>query len=296
MAAHLIILGANGQVGQALTKLAPGAGFDPLCFGSADVNLADLSALATLAADHPGVPVINAAAYTAVDKAETDPETAYAVNGVGPAWLGALFGQDRPLIHFSTDYVFAGTGETAFAETDPTAPLGVYGLSKRMGEMGVLAAPHGTVIRTAWVYGETGNNFLKTMLRVGQARGALSVVDDQIGTPTHADDIAAGALALLARQQAGDADTGLYHLTAQGQTSWHGFAAAIFEALQDQTGVQVGLTAIPTSAYPTPAQRPSFSVLNCSRIDAATSIERPHWKDRIAATVADVLAQEKEAS
>ncbi|MEM9421339.1 MAG: dTDP-4-dehydrorhamnose reductase [Pseudomonadota bacterium] len=295
LATNVIVLGAGGQVGRALTALAPKYGFTPLSFGSAEVDITDLSAVKRLYADHPGVPVINAAAYTAVDKAEEDAERAFAVNATAPAWLAALAGDDRPLLHFSTDYVFSGEGETPFSVGAPTAPLGVYGLSKRVGEQAVLMAPKGTVLRTAWVYSATGGNFLKTMLRVGQERGALKVVADQIGTPTHADDIASTTLTLLAGQLAGSeaAAPGLYHLTAKGQTSWHGFASEIFKCLEVQTGTKVELDAIPSTAYPTPAKRPGFSVLDCGKIDKVDGVMRPNWAEPVDKTVATVLQKEK---
>ncbi len=295
MVSDVIILGAGGQVGQALTTLAPAAGFAPLGFGSAEVDITSLGALKQLISDHPGTPIINAAAYTAVDKAEAEVERAFLVNATAPTWLAALAGHDRPLIHYSTDYVFSGKGETPFSTEADTAPLGVYGLSKRVGETAVLAASRGTVLRTAWVYGATGNNFLKTMVRVGRDRGALNVVDDQIGTPTHADDIARATLTLLSQQLSGQgaAAPGLYHLTAAGQTSWYGFAAEIFKALEQQTGTKVDLTPIPTSEYPTPAKRPGFSVLDCNKIDRIEGVSRPDWATPVADTVAAILKSEK---
>ncbi|MEM6649536.1 MAG: sugar nucleotide-binding protein, partial [Pseudomonadota bacterium] len=171
---------------------------------------------------------------------------------------------------------------------------GVYGMSKHMGEKAVLSCPHGTVIRTAWVYSDQGHNFLKTMLRVGKDRKHLKVVDDQIGTPTHASDIAQGALSLLKAQLAGKATAspGLYHYTAKGQTSWHGFAAEIFQVLKHQTSIEVKLEAISTAEYPTPATRPQFSVLDCRKIDQIEGLIRPDWQAPIEATVASVLKGE----
>ncbi|WOI53266.1 dTDP-4-dehydrorhamnose reductase [Parvularcula sp. LCG005] len=295
--ANVIIFGAGGQVGKALTRAASDYGFHPIALGSADADITDPARLAELAKEFPLAPVINAAAYTAVDKAETEVDAAFAINAVAPATIAALFA-DRPIIHYSTDYVFSGEGETPFSPEDETAPLGVYGLSKRVGELAILKAPQGFVLRTAWVYGTDGNNFLKTMIRVGRQRGALNVVDDQHGTPTHADDIAQASFALLAAHRAGatEAMPGLYHLTGNGQTTWHGFAAEIFVALEKQTGEAIGLTAIPSTAYPTPAKRPAFSVLDCSKIDNVPGVERPQWETRVAATVKAVLDAEKASS
>ena len=258
-----------------------------------DGDVTDPSAVRRALEEHPTAAVINASAYTAVDKAQSEVDTAFAVNASGPATLAALSG-DRPLIHFSTDYVFNGEASAPYREDDETDPLGVYGLSKRVGERAVLAAG-GTVIRTAWVYAGHGSNFLKTMIRVGRDRGALRVVKDQHGTPTSAMDIAEAALTLLQKQIENKADHGLFHYTAKGATTWHGFAAEIFAALKAETGEEVSLEAIPSSEYPTPAKRPAYSVLDCSKIESA-GIKRPDWHTRVAPTVAAVLAAEREAS
>lgn len=287
-----IVLGAHGQVGHALTRLLRAQGHAVAAYGSTEANLRDLESVRQVLEESPDAPVINAAAYTAVDAAEEHAEAAYAVNAIGPAWLAALCASDRPLIHFSTDYVFPGDGDTPYREDDATGPMGVYGQSKRLGELAVLSHPRGTVIRTAWVYSATGKNFLKTMLRVRRQRGALRVVDDQRGTPTHADDIAHGTIALLHEQLAGHAKaaSGLYHLTAKGETTWHGFASEIFAALEKQTGERVALEAISTAEYPTPAARPAYSVLDCAKIDAVDGVVRPEWSRPVHDTVAKVLA------
>lgn len=287
MAQPVIIFGSGGQVGQALINAAPRFGMAPIAFTSSTGNLTNRSQLKQILDDHPEVPVINAAAYTGVDSAEEDRDTAFAINATGPAWIAELAGRDREVFHYSTDYVFDGTADQPYTVDHPTHPLGVYGASKLEGEAAILMHPKGTVIRTAWVYSATGKNFLKTMLRVGRERGALNVVEDQLGTPTHATDIAEATYTLLKA----NATPGLYHYTADGHTSWYGFAAKIFDALKVETGAEVALTAIPSTAYPTPAARPAYSVLEGSKIAQIKGIIRPHWTDRIPETVSAVLAE-----
>ncbi|WP_031550128.1 dTDP-4-dehydrorhamnose reductase [Parvularcula oceani] len=287
----LLVTGAHGQVGHALTRLAGLHGFKPVALGSSELDITDAAAVERAAQAHAPAAVVNAAAYTGVDKAEEEEARAQAVNADGPAHLARVFGSAVPLLHFSTDYVFDGEGKRPYREDDSTAPLGAYGRTKLAGEKTILAAARGSVMRTAWVYSDHGGNFLKTMLRVGRERGALSVVDDQIGTPTHAADIAEAALVMLRKQMEAPGLAGLYHYTASGQTSWHGFAAAIFEALESETGERVGLSAIPSSDYPTPAARPAYSVLDGSRIERTFGVTRPDWRAPVAGTVAEVLKE-----
>ncbi len=288
MSAPVLIFGAGGQVGQALLAHAAAAGFEAKGFSSREADVTDLNCLRGIAKSYPDAAVINAGAYTAVDKAEEDRERAFAVNATGPAFLAAAFG-DRPIIHYSTDYVFPGDGKTPYQEDDETRPLGVYGLSKRVGEMALLNAPRASVIRTAWVYSETGHNFLKTMVRVGRERGALRVVDDQRGTPTHASDIAAASFSLLDAMSRDPGAAGMYHYTASGETTWFGFAKAIFAALAEQTGTDVTVEPINSAEYPTPAARPAYSVLDGHKIESVLGLKRPAWESRVAATVAAVL-------
>lgn len=283
----LLITGAGGQVGRALTSLASKHGFKALPMKSGDLDITDAEAVARAAGAHAPAAVVNAAAYTGVDKAETDEDRAHVVNAHGPANLAEAFAV--PLLHYSTDYVFDGQGERPYAEDDPTNPLGVYGRTKLAGEKAVVGAG-GTVMRTAWVYDETGPNFLRTMLRVGRERGSLSVVDDQRGTPTHASDIAEASLRIL-RAQVDDAGAprGLYHYTASGQTTWAGFAEAIFDALAEQTGERVGVTRIESNQYPTPAARPAYSVLSGDKIEKDFGVTRPDWRAPVAGTVEQAL-------
>ena len=285
----LLITGAGGQVGRALTKLADAHGFEAVALRSGDLDITEADAVARAAEVHAPAAVVNAAAYTAVDKAEDDEARAHAVNATGPANLARAFA-GRPLIHYSTDYVFGGDANEPYRETDATNPQGAYGRTKLAGEAPVLDA-NGTVMRTAWVYDERGPNFLRTMLRVGRERGALSVVDDQHGTPTHAADIAEASLRMLRAQVDSDAPRGLYHYTASGQTTWAGFAEAIFEALAEQTGERVALTRITTDQYPTPAARPAYSVLDGAKIERDFGVTRPDWRAPVPGTVEHALRE-----
>jgi dTDP-4-dehydrorhamnose reductase len=292
MTQTVVIIGARGQVGSSLMAAARSCGFEPVGLSSKEAPLTDLGRLRSALSAYPDAPVINAAAYTAVDRAEMERELAYSVNAVGPSWLASLVHGDRPLIHYSTDYVFDGHSARPYVETDETAPKSVYGLSKRMGELAVQSHPRGYIIRTAWVFSAERANFLKTMLRIGREKRALSVVDDQRGTPTHAGDIAQATFALLRSALRGSAAPGVYHLTAQGETSWYGFATEIFDCLRAEGGPDVKLEPIPSTAYPTAASRPAYSVLDCSKIDRIVGLDRPAWRNRVAQTVKQVLAEQ----
>ncbi len=290
MTDRLLIAGAGGQVGRALTRLASMHGFEAVPLTSAELDVTDEAAVARAAEAHAPAAVVNAAAYTKVDKAEEEEERARAVNAAGPRHLARAFA-GLPFLHYSTDYVFDGQGERPYTEEDATAPLGAYGRTKLEGEQAVLSAG-GTVMRTAWVYDERGPNFLRTMLRVGRERGAVRVVDDQHGTPTHAADIAEASLRVLRRQvDKGMQTAGLYHYTANGQTTWAGFAEAIFDALHEQTGESVALARIATADYPTPAARPAWSVLDGSKIERTFGVTRPDCRAPVAGTVEAALKE-----
>ena len=289
MTDKLLVSGAGGQVGRAVCKLAERHGFEAVGLTSANLDITDADAVARAADAHAPAAVVNAAAYTAVDKAETDESRAHAVNADGPANLARAFA-GLPILHYSTDYVFGGDAQVPYKEQDATNPQGAYGRTKLAGEAPVLSEG-GTVMRTGWVYDERGPNFLRTMLRVGRERGALSVVDDQHGTPTHAADIAEASLRMLRRQvDDAAAPRGLYHYTASGQTTWAGFAEAIFDALADQTGERVALTRITTADYPTPAARPAYSVLDGAKVERDHGVARPDWRAPVAGTVEAALA------
>lgn len=293
----ILLLGANGQLGQELQRaLAPlgtivattrsGA----LPDGSA-CEVADFDQPASLAAlldrVQPTV-VVNAAAYTAVDRAESDRDAAFRANAEAPGVLAQWCAQAGvPLVHYSTDYVFDGQGTRPYREDDATAPLGVYGASKLAGEQAIRAAGgRHLIFRTAWVYASHSANFLRTMLRVGAERDVLRVVADQVGTPTPAAliaDVTAQAL------QHDGALSGTWHLTAKGETSWHGFAEAIFaEAVA--TGVlprAPKVEAITTAEYPTPAKRPAYSHLDVAKLEQDFGVVLPSWQDGLKRVIAD---------
>lgn len=293
----ILLLGANGQLGQELQRaLAPlgtivattrsGA----LPDGSA-CEVADFDQPASLAAlldrVQPTV-VVNAAAYTAVDRAEGDRDAAFRANAEAPGVLAQWCAQAGvPLVHYSTDYVFDGQGTRPYREDDATAPLGVYGASKLAGEQAIRAAGgRHLIFRTAWVYASHSANFLRTMLRVGAERDVLRVVADQVGTPTPAAliaDVTAQAL------QHDGALSGTWHLTAKGETSWHGFAEAIFaEAVA--TGVlprAPKVEAITTAEYPTPAKRPAYSHLDVAKLEQDFGVVLPSWQDGLKRVIAD---------
>jgi dTDP-4-dehydrorhamnose reductase len=235
--------------------------------------------------------VVNAAAYTAVDKAESEQELARLVNAVAPGVIAEeLAATNGWLIHYSTDYVFNGSGEKPWVETDATGPLSVYGQTKLDGELAIAATScRHVILRTSWVYAAEGRNFLHTMLRLGRERERLTIVDDQIGAPTTAEALteATVAIALQLKASGDDASaSGTYHLTCGGETSWCGFAKAIFAAFEKRQKAPE-VTGIPTSAYPTPAKRPHNSRLNCGKFAAQFGFRMPEWE----AALQDVAAE-----
>lgn len=294
----VLVFGGNGQVGQELLRALALLGQvvattrsgvlpDGSACEVADFNQPE-SLVALLDRVRPAM-VVNAAAYTAVDKAEQDVEAAFRANAESPGviarWCAAA---GVPFVHYSTDYVFDGEGTAPYREDQPTAPLGVYGTSKRDGEDAVRAAGgRHLIFRTAWVYASHGANFLRTMLRVGAERDALRVVADQVGTPTPAAliaDVTAEAL----RHTGGL--SGTWHLTASGQTSWHGFAEAIFaEALARGVLAKVpSVEAIESAEYPTPAKRPSWSVLDNRKLQQDFGIALPAWQDGLKRVIGEI--------
>jgi dTDP-4-dehydrorhamnose reductase len=236
--------------------------------------------------------VVNAAAYTAVDKAETDSQTAFLVNELAPEALSSVCATlGAYLVHFSSDYVFDGSGQSPWLETDATAPLNVYGHSKLAGEKGIAeqGAKH-VIFRTSWVYGTEGGNFAKTMLRLAQERERMTVINDQFGAPTGAALLAdITALAL----QASTPLTGIYHLAAAGETSWHDYAQYVLaKAKQIKPSLNYAvkdLVAVPTSDFPTPAARPLNSRLNCSRLEQALQLKLPPWQAGVDALLTKIL-------
>jgi dTDP-4-dehydrorhamnose reductase len=239
--------------------------------------------------------VVNAAAYTAVDAAETDPEAAYRSNRDGPAILARLCAKASiPLIHVSTDYVYDGTKRTPYVETDRVAPQGVYGASKLAGEQALLGAVRKAIIlRTAWVYAATGKNFVRTMLAVGKTRDRLTVVADQHGCPTAATDLADAIRVIIGRldQTGWRAEyEGVFHAAGSGETTWHGLAVATFEE-SARHGARVPQVApIATADWPTPAKRPANSRLDCTRLRETFGVTMPHWRDSLSRTIDAIFA------
>ena len=291
MALRLLVTGRQGQVATALAGLADGT-LDVIMLGRPEIDLARPETLApAIAAARPDV-VVNAAAYTAVDRAESETVRAFAVNADGAGAVAAAAADlGLPVIQISTDYVFDGAKATPYVETDATAPLSVYGASKLAGEEAVAAAnPRHAILRTSWVYSAAGANFLLSMLRLARERPQLRIVDDQQGSPTHAADIAAGILAVARVLATGGGTAGIFHMTAGGATTWCGFARAILAASARLGGPSVPVAPITTADYPTPAVRPKNSRLDCSRIAADYGIRLPDWSDRVESTVAAALA------
>jgi dTDP-4-dehydrorhamnose reductase len=279
---RIAVTGRDGQVALCLAEAGAAAGHEVVRLGRPDLDLARPETVGeALAAARPDV-VVSAAAYTAVDKAESESDLAHAVNGAGAgavARAGKRLG--IPLIHVSTDYVFDGTLGRPYVETDPTGPTGVYGASKLAGEAAVLAE-HGdnsAVLRVAWVYSPFGSNFVKTMLRLAADRDEISVVADQWGNPTSAFDIADGILKVAANLTgSGDpALRGIFHMTARGEASWADFAHSVFAASASHGGPSARVKRITTADYPTPATRPANSRLDCSLIERTHAVTLPDW-------------------
>ncbi|SME98709.1 dTDP-4-dehydrorhamnose reductase [Tistlia consotensis] len=293
---RLLVFGADGQVGRALAAAAGPRGVELALLDRRAADLCDPAAVAAAIEAAGADLVVNAAAYTAVDRAESDAATAFAVNEAGPAAIAeACARHDLPLVHFSTDYVFDGAGERPYREDDPTGPLGVYGRSKLAGEVAVRARwPRHLVLRTSWVYAAWGHNFVRTMLRLAEERDALSIVDDQRGCPTAAPDLAAAVLAIAPALLRPEAAWGTYHAAGAGIVSWYGFACEIFRLRERLTGrAGPALRPIPTSAYPTPAPRPRNSALDCALLRQTFGVALPPWQDSLERVLQRLLAAEQ---
>ena len=278
----MLVFGRTGQVARELAHLAP----DAVCLGRDQADLSDPDACAAAIHAHAPRAVINAAAYTAVDRAEEEEDLATRVNGAAPAAMArACAARAIPLVHISTDYVFDGAGDQPFTPDHPTAPLGAYGRSKRTGEDGVRAAGgvH-AILRTSWVFSAHGHNFVRTMLRLGAERDVLRVVADQIGGPTSARAIARACLRIATELQHAPEKAGTCHFSGAPATSWAGFARAIM----DIAGLDCTIAEIATRDYPTPAQRPLNSRLDCATL-ARFRLAQPDWR----ADLNDVIAELK---
>lgn len=289
----ILLLGSQGQVGEELQHILSSAS-ELMALSRSQLDLAHPQRLPDLIAEIQPQVIINAAAYTAVDRAESEPELAEIVNAKVPRELAIAARQCHALlVHLSTDYVFAGQQSTPYRETDPTAPLSVYGRTKLAGEEGIRQVwDRHLILRTAWVYGAYGKgNFVKTMLRLGAERSELRVVADQVGSPTWAADLA-GAIAHLVQHFQPDW-AGTYHYTNSGVASWYDFALAIFEeAHQRGFKLQVErVIPITTPEYPTPATRPAYSVLNCQKISTLLGTAPPHWRQSLRQMLTDLSTQ-----
>ncbi len=279
----ILITGQRGQVSQALQAHLQGLG-ELMVLGSNQLDLAKPDQIREQIRAHRPDLIINAAAHTAVDQAESEPDAAFAINAIAPGILAQeAKALGIPLIQYSTDYVFDGSKPAPYTEADTPNPLSVYGQSKLAGEQAIAAVGgQYLILRTSWVYSNQGKNFLLTMQRLLQEKPQMRIVADQIGAPTWAGTIAGSTRALIERWLAGEAgEWGIYHLTAQGETSWFGFAQAIGEHLHADGKACAELEAIPSSAYPTPAKRPLNSRLDCSRLQQQWHVSQPHWQDAL---------------
>ena len=282
---RVLVFGKTGQVARELQRYA-----GVTALGRTEADLTNTAACMDIIAGAQADVVINAAAYTGVDTAETDTDMAFKVNADGPTALAyAAAKRALPFLHISTDYVFGGTGTRAWREDDPAGPLGVYGASKLAGEQGVRAAcgAH-AIVRTSWVVSAHGNNFVKTMLRLGAERDALTIVADQIGGPTCARDIASALMKMAGQLHSDPSKSGTYHFAGAPDVSWADFAREIFA----QSSITCDVTDIPSRDYPTPAARPANSRLDCTKINTVFDINRPDWR----VGLADILTELKAGS
>ena len=277
----IVFTGKNGQLGSELQLLAPlfVAEYDFLFVDRSQLDLSSNDSIDNFfAANTPSV-VINCAAYTAVDKAETDREAAFQINGAAVGKLAAHAAAVNALfISVSTDYVFNGNGTSPYLPSDPTDPINYYGESKAVGEQLALTNnPSSIIIRTSWVYSRFGNNFVKTMMRLMGERSSLHVVGDQIGAPTYAADLAAAIMHMVAQKVAGNKHSGIYHYSNSGNISWYDFAVAIAKLIHSNCAV----TKIGSEAFPTPAKRPRYSLMDCSAIIHDFGVQQPAWEDSL---------------
>ncbi len=277
----VLVFGQTGQVATELSRYK-----QTICLDRSVADLSNPKDCSAIISETDADIIINAAAYTAVDNAEKEEDLASTINGTAVSEMAkAAATRTIPFLHISTDYVFDGSGNQPKRPTDPVAPLGAYGRSKLLGEQGVIAAagPH-IILRTSWVFSAHGNNFVKTMLRLGNDLTKLNVVNDQIGGPTSATDIAAALMQIATMFYSGNGHSGIYHFAGKPAISWAGFASEIF----NQAGVPVKVTGIPASEYPTPAKRPYNSRMDCSDISIDYGISIPDWRQSLAKTLLEI--------
>jgi dTDP-4-dehydrorhamnose reductase len=294
---RVLLIGSGGQLGQVLAAQLP-ARVQLESLGRVQLDLASSDAVRAAVRDSfagqgPQI-VVNAAAYTAVDKAEQERELAFAVNSTAPGIVAEELARTGGwLVHYSTDYVFDGSGTAPWRETDPTGPLGVYGASKLAGEQAIASTRcQHVILRTSWVYAAVGRNFLHTMLRLGRERELLRIVDDQVGVPTSAEALASATQDVLRQITDQNAMSGTYHLACAGETSWAGFAQTIFDAFAGQQKPP-HIVPIPSSEYPTPARRPLNSRLNCEKFAVEFGYQMPKWQDALAQVANTILARQR---
>jgi dTDP-4-dehydrorhamnose reductase len=295
-ARSLLVVGRTGQLAQSLVAVANERRVPLVAVGRPELDLTDAESIdRTVGAYRPRA-IVNAAAYTLVDKAESEIDLAFKINRDGAGHLARVARRLRvPFIHVSTDYVFDGSKATPYHEDDCASPLSTYGRSKREGEIAVLNSfPSAVIVRTSWVYGPYGQNFVKTMLRLAETHDRIRVVDDQYGTPTLARDLAGALLEIIGRVEGGPNDKygGIYHLTAAGATTWHGLAAAIFAAWATRGRRIPILEAIATADYPTAALRPVNSQLDCGKVARVFGIRLPHWQQALETCLDELIAAE----
>jgi dTDP-4-dehydrorhamnose reductase len=283
---RILVLGRNGQVGHELARMPWPTGLRPRLMDRAECDLADPARIADAVRRTRPDLVVNAAAYTAVDRAEEERETAYAINQLGPRHLAeACAATGAALIHLSTDYVFDGAKPAPYEESDRVAPIGAYGASKEAGETAIRAAlPRHVILRTSWVFGAHGHNFVKSILRLAKTNLTLRVVADQIGGPTAARDIASAVIGIADALSSGAGAWGTFHYAGQPATTWHGFATTILRL----AGRQATIEPIATADYPTAARRPANSRLDCRRILDAYGIIQPAWETGLSAVLAEL--------
>lgn len=290
---RILLTGKNGQLGRCFQDVLKNTNHELFAYGSAELNIADVQQVAEIIQQVKPDIIVNAAAYTAVDKAESDAEKAYLVNATGPELLAEQAAVlNIPLIHVSTDYVFDGDAVEPYLPTGPTNPQGVYGASKLAGELNIVAACEKHIIlRTAWVFSEYGHNFVKTMVRLAKERDELSVVADQYGCPTYAGDLAKAILHICEQHEQGKPLAwGTYHYCGDTPTSWHGFARAIFTKAESLGVIEKRpqLTAISSDQYPTPAKRPEYSVLSTKALNEI-GVEISPWSAGLSAALSKLI-------
>jgi len=290
----ILVIGASGQVASSLVNHAPNKFQSISAVGRPDIDILDMADVTRVMSDRSPDLVVNAAAYTAVDMAETDEAQAFAVNETGPGHLASVCEtRNIPLIHISTDYVYDGEKTGEYNEHDPVAPGGVYGRSKLAGELLVAKnCRQHIILRTAWVHSPYGQNFVKTMLRLAATRDEINVVHDQVGTPTYAPHLARAVLDIaryIDDRDRGDVPWGLYHGAGAGQASWFDLACEVFEQSAKLGGPSAIVHPITTDQYPTPAVRPANSRLNCDKLNSSFGVALPDWKTGVRECVSELL-------